>query len=117
MGTEGQLDFNLEYVGVYVQAMEENTTVTFPDGSSTVLDEGETGYSVVDLNGVSFWADKKIQAHLLTGDKQTIYELRWFSLMPVEDYHNEYYSPVGDKGGGGGVKIVAYNPHDEDITV
>lgn len=115
--TEGQMDFNFEYVGAYVQACEDDTTVTYPDGSTEVLNEGEIGYAVVDENGVAFGADKKVQVHMLTGDKNSIYELRWYALFPREKYFTEYYSPVGDKGDNGGIQIVCYNPHDENLVV
>jgi len=60
-------------------------------------------------------ADKPVQADLLTGDKESNYELRWFSLLPVDNWSNEYFTPTGDSVGL--TKVYLYNPGPSSATI
>lgn len=70
-----------EYSEVYVMAGEDETTVTFANGNTKILNMGESigiieaqGFSVKE--GDTIVSDKPIQIDLVTGDKNSYYELR-----------------------------------------
>ena len=64
-------------------------------------------------------SNKPVQADILAGDIGSTYELRWYSLIPTEDWDNDYYTPVGDDDGGGNgpTRVFVYNPGTSHITV
>lgn len=98
----------------FFMASEDKTTVTLGNGKKVVLNEGESGYYPVKLaERVS--SDKPIQVDFITGDLNSGYELRWYSLIALEDYSKSYVSPVGDTRGN--TKMIVYNPNPKQIRV
>ena len=106
-----------EYTAVHVMAGTDNTTVTVdgPNGTTVTLDQGET--VVVRVNqGNTVTSDKPVQAHLVTGDIDSSYEMRWYSLTPRDAWSDEYYAPVAEEAGSTGFWL--YNPDSSNtITV
>lgn len=98
---------------LYYMAGENNTIVTLPNGTSKVLQLGETGFVKVKQSD-RIVSNKPIQVDLLTGDIWSGYELRWYSMRPIESYSNSYVSPVGDSFGK--TKVVIYNPGPAVLT-
>lgn len=70
-----------EYTEVYAMAGEDNTTITFANGKTVTLNMGES-VGVKEAQGADvkegdkITADKPIQIDLVTGDKNSWYELR-----------------------------------------
>jgi hypothetical protein len=105
-----------EYSALYVMAREDGTVVTLPGGTTQTLNRGDN-VLVPDVNqGDVVSADSPVQVDLLSGDVGSTYEMRWYSLLPREDWTNDYYTPVGD-GDDGPTRVWLYNPNDSDITV
>jgi hypothetical protein len=109
-----------EHVGVYVMAGEDDTTVTFKDkngvtATTQTLQQGEHYYYRVDATSETFTSTKPIQAHIVSGDTGSTYELRWYSLLAREKWAKSYVSPVGDTVGE--TKILIYNPNSSSIQV
>jgi len=78
------------------------------------LDQGDS--KIVRVNqGDTLTTTGPAQAHLITGDIGSNYELRWYALTPQEDWSNEYYAPVGDTEGK--AKVTLYNNGNTPITV
>lgn len=103
-----------EYVAFYYMAAYDNTTVTLPSGETTLLHSGEA--AMIHVNqGNRLTSDKKIQVDYVAGDKGSTYELRWYSLLDVNQWSNEYISPVGDTFAK--TKILLFNPHPYYIEV
>jgi len=96
-----------EYTVIYVMASEDGTVVTHNGGDARTLNRGQS-YQYWCDQGDTIEATKPVQADLLTGDIGSTYELRWFSLLDVKDWSNEYLSPVGDSVGK--TKVYLYNP-------
>jgi hypothetical protein len=116
LGSDTNLPTNaFEYVSMYCQAKEDNTTVKFNGGTITkTLKKGETVIfdNILVNNKVS--SDKLIQAFLLTGDKSSTYELRWYALLPRNMFSTSFVSPVGNTKGG--VEMCMFNPNAVAIT-
>jgi uncharacterized repeat protein (TIGR01451 family) len=104
---------------IYVMAAEDNTQVFLDSGSGATLvatlDQGES-FAIDNINeGNVVTSSKPVQAHLLSGDIGSTYELRWYSLVPREDWSNDYYSPVAEELGTTGFWF--YNPNNSQITI
>jgi uncharacterized repeat protein (TIGR01451 family) len=104
-----------QYTGLYIMASEDNTKVTIPGSfDPIILNQGQSKHLSV-FQGDIITSDKKVQVDLLTGDIGSTYELRWYSLLPVDDWSDEYISPMGDTIGE--TKVVLYNPSTSSIDV
>ena len=103
-----------ELAAFYFMAAYDNTTVTLPDGKKMLLNSGQTGNFVVKM-GQKLMSDKIIQVVFVGGDKNSSYELRWFSFLDTKYWSNEYISPVGDTFSE--TKIILYNANTFDVSV
>jgi uncharacterized repeat protein (TIGR01451 family) len=104
-----------EYSALYVMAGEDDTNVYIKGSSKpTTLSMGESIHVLVN-QGDTITSDKFVQVDLLTGDIDSKYELRWYSLRGTEDWSDKYLSPMGDTAGG--TKLVVYNPNTFSIDV
>ena len=104
-----------EYVAMYCQAKEDNTVIQFNGGTSRTLRKGETAiFENIVLND-RITSSKSVQVDLITGDKSSTYEMRWYALLPRNMYSNSFVSPVGNTKGG--VALVMYNPNSFSISV
>ncbi|MBF2056431.1 MAG: carboxypeptidase regulatory-like domain-containing protein [Cyanobacterium sp. T60_A2020_053] len=107
---------------VYVQAGEDNTVVNYTDFSNSAnnvpgvtLNKGETRvFTGVDV-GDTITSNKGIQAYFLAGDVGSTYELRWGTLIPRDDWSNDYISPVAEETGSTG--FFFFNPNNSQIRV
>ena len=89
-------------------AAEDDTEIFLDGASQGTIDAGEN--LVIRVNeGDVITSTKPVQADIVAGDIGSTYELRWYSLIPTEDWDNEYYTPVGDDTGGP-TKVFVYNP-------
>jgi hypothetical protein len=109
VGRDVQSDTNaFQYTGLYIMAKEDDTKVTIPGSLEPItLNQGQSKHLSVEQGDI-ITSDKKVQVDLLTGDIGSIYELRWYSLLPVDAWSDEYISPMGDTIGE--TKVVLYNP-------
>jgi hypothetical protein len=116
LGSDTNLATNaFEYVSLYCQAKEDNTTVKFNGGTIIkTLKKGETVIfdNILVNNKVS--SDKPIQVDLITGDKSSTYELRWYALLPRNMFSTSFVSPVGNTKGG--VGLIMFNPNPTAIN-
>ncbi len=104
---------------VSVDANADGDFLDAGDLADVVLNEGETvlvedvlvGAVVESRGGL-------VSVQVLSGDFDSTYEGRWFSLIPFIDWGDSYFSPVGDTTTGGvGVTAFIYNPGTSAITV
>ncbi|MEY2427126.1 MAG: large repetitive protein, partial [Verrucomicrobiota bacterium] len=115
-----------QYVGLFVMAAQNGTTVTIdPDGpgpvaaTNIVLNQGES-YLVNGgiKKGASITASKPVQAHLMIGHIAGSYAADWFTLFPVEQWSDTYYTPVGSAASGSQPAYVyIFNANPANITV
>jgi hypothetical protein len=96
-----------------VMAGYNNTKVFLPDNTVRVLNIGEsTTFRVNQGNRVR--SDKPVQVHLFTGDVDSTYETRWYSMRPIETIADAYVTPVGDSMGR--TKMIIYNPSNTSLN-
>ena len=109
-----------EYTAIYVMAAENGTEIFINGNLNGTINAGEDLVINDIVEGDVITSDKPVQADILTGDVGSTYELRWYSLIPTEDWGNEYYTPVGDNSDGnenGPTRVFVYNPGASAITV
>ncbi|MEM1334369.1 MAG: DUF11 domain-containing protein, partial [Actinomycetota bacterium] len=113
-----------DYTGLGIMASDDDTLVeidTDGDGAfdqTTTLDEGETIYIDGGVNaGGSAQTSKPAQAHLITGERNSRYEGRWFELYPEEIRGDAYVAAAGSTNTTQRVTIFLQNPGDTTITV
>ena len=113
-----------QYTSLFVLAAEDGTDIQIDiDGNgstdiSQTLNQGES-YQVdggIDT-GASVTATKPVQAHIFTGDVGARFESRFYTLYPVENWSDSYYSPVGTAADGDETYVFVYNPNGSSITV
>ncbi len=117
-------DEMFQYTSLFVLAAEDGTDIQIDiDGNgstdiSQTLNQGES-YQVdggIDT-GASVTASKPVQAHIFTGDIGARFESRFYTLYPVENWSDSYYSPVGTAADGDETYVFVYNPNGSAITV
>jgi uncharacterized repeat protein (TIGR01451 family) len=104
-----------EYAALYVIAAEDNTVVTLPSGSTVTLAMGATTVISNVKRGQKVTSNKPVLADLVTGDRSSTYELRWFSLLDTDMWDTNYLAPVGDTVAE--TRLVLYNPSSSSISV
>ena len=116
LGTDTVMATNpFEYAAFYCQAKQDNTTIHVNGADLLTLAKGET-YVYENLKaGDNVTSSEAIQVHLLTGDKGSMYELRWYSILPLGLYSRSFVAPVGNSKSG--VVLVMFNPNDKPIDV
>ncbi|XWN29119.1 MAG: hypothetical protein ROR55_16560 [Devosia sp.] len=112
----------------HVMAASPNTPVYLNGTLVATLNTGETYVaSVVEGDKITTFPDGEsdgngVQVTLVTRDDGREYnEQRWYSLTPVEDWSNDYVTPVGTDtsfdSDEGLTAIWVFNPNDDAITV
>lgn len=100
-------------MALYCQARHDNTTLQFKGEKTTSLNKGESYvYEYVHV-GDLLTASKPIQVHLVTGDRGSMYEMRWFTLLPRGLYSRSFVTPVGNSKAG--AKLVLFNPSNASV--
>jgi uncharacterized repeat protein (TIGR01451 family) len=91
------------------------------DLSNVVLAEGAKQYIDGILQGsrLTVVSGSDVQVNQLYADVGDTYEFRWDILIPLDDWTNDYYSPVGTTSGAaaGCTEVWIYNPSASAITV
>ena len=98
-------------------AGQDNTSVSIQTKGTTqtfTLNKGESKNVRANV-GAKVTSDKNVQVDVLAGDYKSTYEMRWFSLLPLEQWSNEYLSPVGDCASA--TRALIYNPNSFSLTV
>lgn len=113
-----------EYVSLLVMASEDGTLIQIDsDGNGTVdstqtLSQGQS----YQLNGginsnATLNASKAVQVNLITGDLGSSYESRWFTIPPIDQWGDSYYTPVGTTNSSYPANVWLYNGNPGAITI
>ena len=111
-----------EYTSIHVAAGYDATVVqldTDADGNiddTVFLSEGESYVSRFTFEGARIIASKPIQAHLITGDIGSNYEMRFYELFPNGQWDTNYYTSVHTVGSIA-TEIYLHNPNETNIDV
>lgn len=111
---DNQIFFPTEVTTLFAMAGEDGTVVVSPSGVEHYVSKGLSVVFNVKM-GDKITSNKPMQAHMLTGDKSSNYEMRWFSLISVSEWSDDYVTPVGDRNEF--TKVVLYNNGDFPIDV
>lgn len=106
-------------VGLNVQAVQDDTLVRIDldaDGEFDItrrLDEGDQHTEVEDVNsGAMVSASAPVQVHVFTGNIPSVYEARAYTMLPFEQWTNDYLASRSSDG-----DYWLYNPHDGELIV
>lgn len=67
---------------------------------------------------LSVTSGSNVQVNVLYADTADTYELRWSALLPISNWSNDYYSPVGTTTGVQGcTNIWVFNPNNRTIRI
>lgn len=113
-----------EYVSLLVMASEDGTLIEIDrDGNGTVdltqtLSQGQS----YQLNGginsnATINASRAVQVNLITGDLGSSYESRWFTIPPLEQWGDSYYTPIGTTNSSYPANVWIYNGNASAITI
>ena len=112
---------SFDFSAFLVMAKDANTTVQLRDPldsnkllATHRLNEGESRLFGTKISQ-SLISDKPVQVAMITGDIDSIYESRWYSLLDVAQWSTKYVTPTGETFGR--TKLVLYNPNNFTITV
>lgn len=118
---------SFEIVGLNVQAVENNTTVIIDlngDGTpdnTVVLNEGQQFNRIGTQNGIgpastlvgaTVQASAPVQVHLFAANPASTYEARGYTMLPFEQWTNDYLAPRTSDG-----DVWLYNPNSNPIVV
>jgi len=104
-------------VELWLMAAEDNTVVSMNGVVQATLNRGEEmTLRDVQTNDI-VTASRSIQANLITGEKNSHYEMRWYSLRPTNQWSNDYYTPVHMTVSNKRHRVLLYNPGPGTITV
>ncbi|MCA9211543.1 MAG: DUF4347 domain-containing protein, partial [Planctomycetales bacterium] len=128
VGEDTALGTLYEYTGMFIIAAADNTNVSVdvnadgdfsdPVDVVTTLSQGESLH--IDggvLQGARVVASDAVGVNLITGDRDSSVDSRWYMLRPLADWSNSYISPAGSVAAAGPAAIIVYNPHATDLDV
>ena len=134
---------------IYLMASQNNTAVTVPSPASSQIinvtlsflngtsstkkitmtssmsdrmfsvDVGQTIRISNVYTGDEICANNPVQANLITGDRNSNFEMRWYSLLPKDQFSSDYFTPVTKRSGANGAaSVYLFNPDPSNsITV
>jgi hypothetical protein len=102
-----------------VMAKDANTTVEFKGtGGKTlethILNEGQSRLFPTRINQ-QLSTSNPVQVCMITGDIDSLYESRWYSLLDLNQWSTQYVTPTGETFGR--TKLLLYNPNTVSIKV
>ncbi|MEL6893561.1 MAG: SdrD B-like domain-containing protein, partial [Actinomycetota bacterium] len=113
-----------DYTGLSVLVAADDTMIDIDLGGDGTIDRTETvdeGQSIyvdggVDV-GTTVRTTKPAQVHLITGERDSRYEGRWYEVFPAETLDDEYVAAAGSLDTVQRVTTFVFNPSDDPITV
>ena len=115
------------YVGFFVMASQNGTTVTIdPDGSgplvplTVTLNQGESYFYAGVRRGGTVTATKPVEADVVCGDPVNGYSFDWFTLYSQDSWSSSYFTPVPSTYNGATLYTTInyfYNTSSNPITV
>lgn len=106
-------------VGLNIQAAEDDTTVRIDlDANGSLetritLNEGQQYHTPTGVNvGARIRSSKPVQVHMGATDPVRTYEMRGITLIPLDQWTNNYLAPRTSDG-----DIWLYNPHSTTLDI
>jgi len=106
---------NFELTMFFVMAAVDGTVVTIKpksgsDSTYTLNQGGSVQFPLEEGDELS--STEPVQMDMSAGSYK---ELRWYSVLPIEDWYTEYLAPVGNTRGK--VKVRLFNPDSSSLTI
>ena len=116
-----------EVVGLNVQAVLDNTTVNLDLNADGTFEETVTlnkGQQLTRLGsemgigpqsvlvGAEVQASAPVQVHLITANPQSRYEMRGYTMVPANQWTDDYLAPRSSDG-----DFWLYNPNDSELEI
>ncbi|MEL7338272.1 MAG: hypothetical protein AAFN70_18925, partial [Planctomycetota bacterium] len=137
VGEDTNLPSIYQYVGAYVLALEDNTRIEIDvdaDGTintaagdvSIVLNQGQEyhvdggiqqGATITAFQDGNTSVERKVQVNLITGDRDSSVDSRWYRIRDRDSWDSAYLSAVGTTSTTAPASIVVYNPHSTALNV
>ena len=118
---------SFNYTALSVVAQKNGTSVTVQNSDLSVnvtqtLNEGQTLYvEGIKVGATITSSGGPVQVDMLTAHAPSQYDGRLYSLLPIANLGNTYYSPVSTTHEAGGANVIntifAYNPNNSTIQV
>ena len=114
-------DQTIEVTRSLPNGTSSTTTITRSSSMSNRMFSVDVGQTIRIRNvytGDEICANNPVQANLITGDRDSRYEMRWYSLLPKDLFSSDYFTPVTKRdGSGGAASVYLFNPAQSSITV
>jgi uncharacterized repeat protein (TIGR01451 family) len=112
-------DGSFEVVGLNVQAVQDGTLVEVDldaDGDFEITRQLDEGRQLTEVRGVNAGARVRasapVQVNLFTGNPVSDYEARAYTMLPDDQWTNDYLAPRSSDG-----DYWLYNPHESELLV
>lgn len=111
-----------EYASLHLGAGYDGTVLSVDGDADGAVDEtvhldaGENHFVRFVSRGASVTASKPIQAHMITGDIGSNYEMRFFELFPSSQWDTNYYTSVHSVSNIA-TEVYLHNPNSTSISV
>lgn len=111
-----------EYSSIMVSAGYNSTVVRFDSDADGIIDEtvflDEGDHHVIRFitEGAGVFASKPIQAHMITGDIGSNYEMRFFELFSDNQWDSSYYTSMFTANNIP-TEIFMFNPNTNEIDI
>ncbi|HMO05950.1 MAG TPA: SdrD B-like domain-containing protein [Kiritimatiellia bacterium] len=111
-----------EYASLHLGAGYDGTVLSIDGDADGAIDEtvhlnaGQNHFVRFVSRGASVTATKPIQAHMITGDIGSNYEMRFFELFPRSQWDTSYFTSVHSVSNIA-TEVYVYNPNATAITV
>lgn len=113
-----------EYAGASIMAAQDGTVVEIDrDGDGTpevveTIEEGEASFAAGLLQqGATIRSSLPVQVHLLTGNRNSSFEARSYTLFPDDVLSSDYMSPAGSGLSSARTVNYLYNPSATSLPV
>jgi len=124
IGEDTVLNNLFEYVGLFVMAAVDNTTVNIDvdgdgtDDVTTVLNQGQTYHVDGGIQqGATVTATDIVQVDLITGDRDSSVDSRWYAIKPRSDWSDAYLTPIATTSSSAPSSIVVFNSHSTSLDI
>ena len=106
-----------EYTGGSVMSAWDNNEIRLNGALVATLDEGETFFWNGGLNvGDVLTTSRTVQLQLITGDINSNFESRWYTILPDSDLSNAYVAPTSTPNGNATL-VWIYNNNSSSIDI
>jgi len=125
--SSGAADYPFQEVALFIMADTDGTQVTvdFNDGGGSTdfqqsLDRGESAFvgftNTINVGASVTSVGGNVQVQVFTADVGSNYGSRFYTLLPRDQFTDNYFAPFDSSSGGDG-ELIIYNPNASAVDV